>query len=134
MTANAAKKNMRNADSVRPVPAIFDNTASLRTVALTSNTQRLPVVTDRYQNAMITPFMDCGAWLYANSSPVADTSTSPKVSSAYGSTCQVIETASPPSMASWMAPAAIQAKPEKAMPKPIFRNGVTSTPQRRSAG
>src|SRR5688572_24353925 len=100
---------MRNAASVSPVPAMLDNTASLRTLALTTSTQRLPVVTDRYQNAMITPFMDGGAWLYANSRPVADTSTSPKVSSAYGSTCQTMEISSPPSIESWMAPAAIHA-------------------------
>src|SRR3546814_2114428 len=83
---------------------------------------------------MITPFIDRGAWLEANSRPVADTSTSPIVSSAYGSTCQVIDTASPPSIHSCSMPAAIQAVPENAMPAPIRRSAVTSIPARRSSG
>ena len=46
-----------------PVVAICAVTASLRTAALVSSTQRLPKVTDRYQKAMITPFIAPVAWL-----------------------------------------------------------------------
>ena len=43
--------------------AIRPSTASLRTPKLVSSTHRLPKVLVRYQNAMITPFIACGAWL-----------------------------------------------------------------------
>ena len=39
------------------------STASLRTAALVSSTQRLPKVTARLQKLMMTPFMAAGAWL-----------------------------------------------------------------------
>src|SRR3546814_14110567 len=124
MNAKIAKKNIRNAVSLIPVSAMRVVTASLRTAALVSSTHRLPYDTDSSQKLMITPFIDRGAWLYANSRPVADTSTSPIVSSAYGSTCQVIDTASPPSIPSCSLPAAIQARPENAMPDPTERTSV----------
>ena len=47
----------------------------------------------------LSPSDPLAAWLYANSSPVADTSTSPIVSSTYGNTCHTMETRSPPSIA-----------------------------------
>ena len=37
--------------------------ASFLTPAFTSSTQRLPIVTDRFQKAMIAPFIASGAWL-----------------------------------------------------------------------
>ena len=45
------------------VVAMCAVTASLRTATLVSSTHRLPKVLVRYQNAMITPFIACGAWL-----------------------------------------------------------------------
>ena len=45
------------------VVAICAVTASLRTATLVNSTHRLPKVLVRYQKAMITPFIDCVAWL-----------------------------------------------------------------------
>ena len=61
--ANAAKKNIRNAFSLYPVPAIHAVTPSLRTAALVISTHRLPKVLARYQKAMMMPFMPWVAWL-----------------------------------------------------------------------
>ncbi len=38
-------------------------TAEFCTLAFPTSTQRLPIVTDKFQNAMIAPFIDSGAWL-----------------------------------------------------------------------
>lgn len=46
---------------------------------------------------MIVPFIAGGAWEYANSRPVTDTSTSASVSTAYGNNCQRIDSLLPPS-------------------------------------
>ncbi len=79
-SAKAAKKNIWNAIELRPVAAMSAVTPSFLTPALTISTHRLPMVTARYHKLMMVPFMDAGAWLYANSSPEVDTSTSPNVS------------------------------------------------------
>ncbi|MNU87755.1 hypothetical protein D3C71_775460 [compost metagenome] len=65
---------------------------------------------------------------------MAETSTSPNVSSAYGSICQKIDIALPPSITTWMPPTTIQARPLKAMPAVIRRSAVGSKPKRRRAG
>jgi hypothetical protein len=57
---------------------------------------------------MIALFIASEAWLYANSRPLAETSTSPKVSSLYGNTCHVIENALPSSSTRCIAPTTTQ--------------------------
>ena len=38
-------------------------TAEFCTPAFATKTQRLPIVTDKFQKAMIAPFIESGAWL-----------------------------------------------------------------------
>ena len=133
--ANTAKKNIRKAFSLRPVPAMCAVTASLRTAALVSSTHRLPKVLDRYQNAMITPFIAVRGLavgelerrrrhehLAERQQQVGRRSATP-ATSARRRRCA----------AEWQ-PAPIQASPRSAMPQPMRRSAVGSKPSRRSAG
>ena len=56
-----------------PATGISCPWASFFTAALTSRTQSPPTVTASVQKLISTPLSCGGAWLYANSSPVADT-------------------------------------------------------------
>ena len=59
----------------KPVEAMKSVTIAFLTPAFTTSTHRLPIVTASSQKLISVPFIDCGAWLYANSKPVAETST-----------------------------------------------------------
>ena len=60
-SAKAAKKNMRNAFELSPVDLICSKTAGLLTLASANNTHKLPIVTDRLQKLIMTPFIANGA-------------------------------------------------------------------------
>jgi hypothetical protein len=52
-----------NAVNPNPVDAMNFVTAEFYTPPFATSTERLPIVTDKFQNAMIAPLIDSGAWL-----------------------------------------------------------------------
>ena len=60
-SAKPAKKNIWKAVTDNPVFCIFAVSAAFFTLALANKTQRLPMVVDRFQKLIITPFIANGA-------------------------------------------------------------------------